>query len=67
MRIVLYYPNYIYGARGSGSRDQGLKIGVMTLASRERSLDVSYPSHGALTLLGKGIDLFPCILYSWIV
>jgi len=35
MRIVLYYPNYIYGPRDSGSSDKGLKIGVMTHTMRD--------------------------------
>ena len=30
MRIVLYYPSYIYNKLDSGSSDWGLKIGVMT-------------------------------------
>jgi len=31
--IVLYYPNDIYDQRDSGSREKGLKNGVITLVS----------------------------------
>jgi len=41
VRIVLYYPNYIYGSRDSGSSDKGLKIGVMTRPSHFPSSPLS--------------------------
>jgi hypothetical protein len=31
VRIVLYYPNYIYGELDSGSSEQGFNYGVMTV------------------------------------
>jgi hypothetical protein len=39
VRIVLYYPSYIYGTLDSGSRGKGSKIGVMTLRHGWRMFD----------------------------
>jgi len=40
VRIVLYYPSYIYDELDSGSSDWGCKIGVMTVLSAPNPLSI---------------------------